>query len=495
MSLSETSARRGSPSWALAVIATGVLITAVDTTIVVLALPHIQVALHADLSSVVWIIVSYLLVITLLSTQVGRLGDIFGRVRMYEAGFGIFVIGSLLCALAWNEPSMIGFRVLQGVGGALIAANSGAVIADTFPPERRGRAYGFNAVGWNIGAIIGIVLGGLITTYLSWRWVFWINVPIGLAALVVALGVLREGGARQPRTLDLWGMGLLGAGLFGILWSMIELSSSSFDLQIAVGLVVGSAFLVAFVMVERHVREPMLALRLFRIPTMSPSLSAAFFQGLANFAVLFLLIMYLQGVRHLSPLAGSLWLVPGYLIGGIASPFGGRLADRLGPAWPATLGLLVSVGALLIYTRLTVTSPLWLVSLGSVVNGVGSGAFFPANTAAVMRASPAGDFGLASGLLRTSANVGMVFSFAAAIVAASHSIPRTLAFAIFVGGANLSGARGAAFVGGVHTALYLAVALMLVAVILSGARIFSFRLTRGEPASSQGPFRTRSPGD
>lgn len=479
---SERAVRRGSPAWALAVIATGVLITAVDTTIVVLALPHIQRSLHASLSSVVWIVVSYLLVITLLSTQVGRLGDIFGRVRMYEAGFAVFVVGSLFCALSWNEPSMIGFRVLQGVGGALIAANSGAVIADTFPPERRGRAYGFNAVGWNIGAIIGIVLGGLITTYLSWRWVFWINVPIGLAALAVAVRVLRERGERQPRTLDFWGMGLLGAGLFGMLWAMIELSSSSFDAPIAVGLALGAALLAAFVMVERRVREPMIALRLFRIPTMSPSLLAAFFQGLANFAVLFLLIMYLQGVRHLTPLDGSLWLVPGYLIGGIASPIGGRLADRLGPAWPATVGLLISVGALLIYTQLTVTSPLWLASLGSVVNGVGSGAFFPANTAAVMRAAPTRDFGLTAGLLRSCANVGMVFSYAAAIVAASHSIPRALAFAIFVGGANLSGARGTAFVAGIHTALYLAVALMLVAAVLSATRIFSRRLTAAQPA-------------
>lgn len=278
-----TSAQRGSPGWALAVIATGVLITAVDTTIVVLALPHIQRSLHASLSSVVWIIVSYLLVITLLSTQVGRLGDIFGRVRMYEAGFVVFVVGSLLCALAWSEPAMIGFRVLQGVGGALIAANSGAVIADTFPPERRGRAYGFNAVGWNIGALIGIVLGGLITTYLSWRWVFWINVPIGIAALLVALRVLRERGERQARTLDFWGMGLLGAGLFAILWAMIELSSSPFDAPIAAGLVAGAVLLVAFVLVERHVREPMIALRLFRIPTMSSSLLGGLLSGARQF--------------------------------------------------------------------------------------------------------------------------------------------------------------------------------------------------------------------
>ena len=301
-----SSKRRGSPGWALAVIATGVLITAVDTTIVVLALPHIQRGLHASLASVVWIIVSYLLVITILSTQVGRLGDIFGRVRMYEAGFGVFVVGSLLCALAWNEPSMVGFRVLQGIGGALITANSGAVIADTFAAERRGRAYGINAVGWSVGAIIGIVLGGLITTYFSWRWVFWINVPIGIAALAVALLVLQDRGERHARDLDLAGMGLFALGLFSILWSMIELTSSSLNLPIAAGLVVGIVCLVAFAFVEWRVELPMIALRLFRLPTMSPSLAASFFQSLANFAILFLLIMYLQGVRHLSPLAGSL---------------------------------------------------------------------------------------------------------------------------------------------------------------------------------------------
>jgi EmrB/QacA subfamily drug resistance transporter len=488
--------RRGSPGWALAVIATGVLITAVDTTIVVLALPHIQRGLHASLASVVWIIVSYLLVITILSTQVGRLGDIFGRVRMYEAGFAVFVVGSLFCALAWNEPSMVGFRVLQGIGGALITANSGAVIADTFAAERRGRAYGINAVGWSVGAIIGIVLGGFITTYFSWRWVFWINVPIGIAALVVALWVLQDRGERQPRDLDLAGMGLFALGLFSILWSMIELTSSSFNGSIAAGLLVGVVCLVAFAFVEWRVPLPMIALRLFRVPTMSPSLAASFFQSLANFAVLFLLIMYLQGVRHLSPLTGSLWLVPGYVLGGVAGPFAGRLSDRFGAALPATVGLLMEVVALCVYLQLTVTSPLWVVSLGSVINGVGAGAFFPANTTAVMRASPPRDFGLSSGLLRTSANVGMVFSFAAAIVAAAHSIPRGIAFAIFVGSANLSGARGAAFVTGIHTALYLGIALMLVAAVLSGTRLFSRTHSTPQPAPTRaGQLPGRPPAD
>src|SRR5215472_18497032 len=143
------------PGLALTVIMAGVLMTAVDTTIVVLALPEIQTSLHVPLTSVVWVIISFLLVITLLATQVGRLGDMFGRVKMYELGFGVFVLGSLLCALAWDAGSIIVFRIVQGVGGALVMANSGAVIADLYPRERRGRAYGLTALGWTVGAVVG----------------------------------------------------------------------------------------------------------------------------------------------------------------------------------------------------------------------------------------------------------------------------------------------------------------------------------------------------
>ena len=184
------------PNLALLVVVTGVLITAVDTTIVVLALPEIQRTFHIGLASVIWVIIGYLFVITLVSTQVGRLGDMFGRVTMYEMGFVIFVVSSALCALSWNELSLIIFRLVQGIGGAFIAANSGAVIADTFPKEKRGRAYGFNAIGYNTGAVLGVVLGGTIVTYMSWRWIFWINLPIGIAAVLVARRVLVDTSTR-----------------------------------------------------------------------------------------------------------------------------------------------------------------------------------------------------------------------------------------------------------------------------------------------------------
>ena len=456
---------------ALAVIMTGVLITAVDTTIVVLALPVIERALHVALASVIWIIIGYLLVITLLATQVGRLGDMYGRVRMYEAGFLIFIAGSALCAASWNEASIIAFRLLQGVGGALVSANSGAVLADVFPPERRGRAYGMSAVVWSVGAVLGIVLGGLIVTYVSWRWIFWINVPIGLVAVALALRVLRDTGERRRRRVDLLGMATAGAGLFGVLWGATRLATAPLDASIAVFLTAGVALLAAFVLVERRQAEPMVHLSLFRVPAMTPSLLAALFQGLANYAVLFLVIMYLQGPRGLSPLNASLLLVPGYVAGAAVGPFAGRLADRVGPVIPATAGLAVQVLALFLYAQLSLTTGLWFVVLASIVNGVGSSSFFPSNNAAVMKASPPQVFGISSGMLRTFGNVGMVFSFSMAILVASRSIPRGLAFAIFVGTAKLEGAAAHAFTTGLHSAFYASMIFLVLAALLSASRV------------------------
>ena len=455
---------------AMAVIMTGVLMAAVDTTIVVLALPEIQRGLQVSLSAVVWVIISFLLVITVLATQVGRLGDMFGRVRMYEMGFAVFVLGSLACALSWNEASIIGFRVLQGIGGAFIMANSGAVIADLYPRELRGRAYGFTSVGWTMGAVIGIVLGGLIVTYVSWRWIFWINVPVGVAALAVATRVLHDRAERSRRRLDLPGMICLGLGLFGVLWAMTRLATTAFDAEVAGYLLGGIALIGAFVVIEQRQPEPMLPLSIFRVPTMTALLLASLFQGLASFAVLFLVIMYLQGPRGLSPIHASLLLVPGYVLGSVAGPYAGRLADRRGPVLPATAGLAIQVAALAIYAQLSMTTGLWVVVLASIVNGVGASFFFPANSSAVMKAAPPEAFGIASGMLRTFANIGMVFSFAVAILIASRSISRGLAFAIFVGSTSLRGPLAVAFTSGLHAAFYASMGFMALAAGLSALR-------------------------
>ncbi len=472
MDTSVTSDTRSHTGLALLVIMIGVLMVAIDTTIVVLALPVMQKALHVALSAVIWVIIGYLLTITLVSTQVGRLGDVFGRVLMYEAGFLVFIVGSALCALASNEATIIGFRIVQGLGGALVMANSGAVIADTFPPDQLGRAYGFNSVGYTVGAIFGILLGGIIVTYLSWQWIFWVNVPIGIVAFVLALRVLRDSGKRQKQKLDLVGMLVLGLGLFGILWGITKLSTDPFSAQIIFYLVGGVILMVAFVFVERAREAPMVHLSIFKVPTMTPTLTAAFLQGLANYAVLFLVIMYLQGVREYSPLKASLLLVPGYIVGSFVGPLSGKLADRLGPVIPATAGLAIQVVALLVYAQLGTTTGMWVVVVASVISGIGASAFFPANNSAVMKASPSQMFGIASGMLRTFSNVGMVFSFAVAILVAARSIPRNLAFAIFVGTTRLTSHLASVFTSGLHSAFYASTIFMALAALLSATRVF-----------------------
>jgi EmrB/QacA subfamily drug resistance transporter len=454
----------------MVVLMSGVLMTAVDTTIVVLALPEIQRSLHVALGAVIWVIISFLLVITLLATQVGRLGDMFGRVRMYEAGFAVFVVGSLLCALAWDEVSIIVFRIVQGVGGALIMANSGAVIADLYPRERRGRAYGFTSLGWTIGAVLGVVLGGLIVTYISWRWIFWINVPTGAVAIVIALRVLRDHGERTRQRLDPLGMIALGLGLFGVLWAITKLANGPFDASTAGYLIGGVLLIGAFVLIEARVPAPMLPLRIFKVPTMAGSLLASMFQGLASFAVLFLLLMYLQGPRGLSPIHASLLLLPGYLLSTVVTLFAGRLSDKRGPVLPATLGLALQVVSLLLYAQLTNGTPLWWIVCIGIINAAGASLFFPANSSAIMKAAPPDMFGIASGMMRTFSNIGMVFSFAVAILVASRSISRQLAFAIFVGTTSLHGQVASAFTNGLHAAFYVSVAFMAIAAILSALR-------------------------
>ncbi len=474
MTTTETATRH--PDLALLVVVVGVLIAAVDTTIVVLALPEIQRTFRIGLSSVIWVIIGYLFVITLVSTQVGRLGDLYGRATMYELGFAVFVVGSALCALAWDERSLIGFRLLQGVGGALIAANSGAVIADTFPPNQRGRAYGFNAAGFNTGAVLGVVLGGIIVSYVSWRWIFWINVPIGIGALVTARRVLVNRTDGPRRRLDWWGVATIGLGLLGVLWAMVDLVTESMTPRVAATLLAGLVLLVVAWLVERRTTDPLLELSLFRVPTLAPSLLAAFFQSLANFSVLFLILMYLQGVRGLSPIHASLLLVPGYVIGGVVGPFAGRLTDRLGAVRPATAGLALQALTLVAYAQFHARTPLTLVATAYVVGAIGAGLFFPANNAAVMKAAPSSSFGITSGLLRTFTNVGMVFSFALAILVASATIPRHEAFAIFVGSHTLTHHEIAPFLTGLHAAFYASTSLMALAAILSASRARRTRL-------------------
>ena len=446
-----------------------VLMGAVDSTIVILALPTITVQLGATLSSSIWIIMIYLLVIAVGTTQLGRLGDILSRKMMFNTGIGLFTLGSALCGAAPTITTLIIFRGVQASGAAMIQSNSGAIVADNFPPNRRGRVFGYTSVGYNAGAMLGIVFGGLITTFIGWRYIFYINVPIGIFALLFAIQNIKVGKKVENR-LDIPGTVMLALSLSLISYAAVDVTTNGIDAFNELLIIIGLIAIVTFVMVERIVANPLLPLKIFRIRILSFSIMASFFQSLGFLAVVFIIIMYLQGIRGLSPLYSSLLLLPGYVIGSILGPYFGKLTDRIGSRIPATMGLAIMGLAILVYLTLTITSSLYIVLVGSFLTGTGSSMFYPANNSAVMANSPRELYGLASGFLRTMANIGMLGSFVIAISIASISVPRYVAFEVFAGVLNSLGSVSASFMSGIHASLIVAIVILSIAAVLSLSR-------------------------
>ena len=410
----------------LAVVVIGTLMASIDSTIVLLAFPAITSALHSNISTIIWIILIYMIVVAVFSTQFGRMGDIYGRSRMFNLGFIIFTIASFLCGIAPTDISLIAFRAVQAIGGALISSNSSAIIADTFERHRIGKAYGYTSMSWNIGALLGILLGGVITTFIGYRYIFFINVPIGIVAIFLGYRYVKDA-KRVNEKIDLLGMTALGIAVALVAYAGINYSSVGLTVVNAVMALAGLVAAVCFVIIDKKVKMPTLNFSMFANKIFRNSLLASFFQGLGFMGVNFLLIMYLQGVRGYSPFYASLVLFPGYIVSGILAPYMGRYSDKYGARPIATAGILFMIVGVAYYLLvLGVSTPIYYVIIGTIITGLGGAMFWPSNNSAVM-ANVVGE-------LRGAA----------------------------------SGGIGKGFVGGMHTA-FLALGLML---LLAG--IFSF---------------------
>jgi EmrB/QacA subfamily drug resistance transporter len=460
----------------LAIVMLGTLMGALDSTIVLLAFPTINDSLNSDLATSLWIILAYLLVMAVATTQMGRIGDIYGRNRIFNVGFVIFTVGSALCGLSPNIYLLIAFRAVQAVGGAIMQATSGAIIADYFPREKRGRAYGYNSLGYTSGAMLGIILGGMITTYISWQSIFFINIPIGIIAVTAGLKFLK-GIEKTSAKLDLLGMGLLASILVLLSLGLVDFASQGLNaLNIALA-VVGAVLLPVFLWYDRRLENSLIDFEAFKNRVLRNAIFSAFFTSVGYFSVVFLVIMYLQGIRALSPLDASLLLVPGYVAGSFLGPIMGRASDKYGSREIATMGIFFLTVAILIYLTMSATSPLLIVLFASAVSGLGTAMFFPANNSAVMANARAGSYGSISGLLRTVQNIGLVGSYVLAISVAAASIPRQIAFEVFIGTTNLSGGVSQAFIFGIDNAFYVSIAILVVAGVLS---FFRGRETRNK---------------
>jgi EmrB/QacA subfamily drug resistance transporter len=447
----------------------GTLMGSLDSTIVILAFPTISSSLHSDMLTTIWVILIYLLVVAVCTTQLGRLGDIYGRSRMFNTGFGIFTLGSLFCGLSPGIWYLIGSRAVQAFGGALMQANSGAIVADTFAPNARGTAFGYISLGWTSGAMLGIVLGGVITTFVGWEYIFFINIPIGVLSTYLGVRYLKDE-VRVNAQLDTTGMLLLGTALTLISFAGVDFAGQGTAWTNIVPFGLGVIAAIAFLIFESRTAHPIIAFSTLENKILKYSILAGFFLCLGYLAVVFLITMYLQGIRALSPLDAALLLTPGYVVGSFLSPMMGKFSDRYGARVLATSGAAMLILATLVYLTLGTETPFWVVLVASAISGIGSAMFFPSNNSAVMANAPQGSYGGISGVLRTVQNIGILGSFVIAITVASAAIPRDVAFEVFIGTTNLTGTASTAFLQGIHASLWASIIIMGIALVLSWMR-------------------------
>ena len=449
----------------LFVIVLGLMMTGIDTTAVILALPDITLDLHSNLDTTIWVIIIYLLIIAVMTTQLGRFGDSFGRSKIYNSGFVVFTVGSALAGTSFNIYELIGFRALQAFGGALMQANSGALIADLYPANERGRAYGYTSIGYTTGATLGILVGGIITTFIGWEYIFYINIPIGIIATILGIKNIKSGKTTKTY-FDIPGLVSLLAALTFTTYGAANITGVGVDSFNIALIITGLIILGIFISVEKKVKNPIINMKVFTNRVFNFSLFASFFESMGYLSVIFI-IMYLQGIRGLSPLDASLLLVPGYVIGACIAPFAGRLTDKIGARIPATSGLFLMLAGILVYTTFSITTPLYFVIIASILGGSGSSLFYPANNSAVMANAPPGYYGLSSGLLRTFANIGTLISYVLAITIASITVPKYVALEVFLGLHNIIGSLAAKFMTGIRSALIMSFIIIVVAILLS----------------------------
>jgi EmrB/QacA subfamily drug resistance transporter len=458
--------------WALSCTSLGMLLVATNSGTLIIALPDLERSLGTTLLQLVWVILAYMIASTVLVLTAGRLSDMFGRKRAYVAGFLVFAAASLGAGFSADGTELILWRVLQGVGGAFLFANAAALVTDAFPREQLGLAMGTNTMVAAIGLVLGPVLGGALVA-ISWHWVFWFNVPLGLAGAIWGGLVLRELSRKDSAGgFDLLGTVTFVIGLTGLVYGLSRGGISGWGDSLVIGsLIVAAVLLPLFVVIEGRVRAPMLDLTIFHNRLFAAASGAAFINGLSRFALLFVFVFYYQGAQGDDPITAGIKLAPMAIGMLIASPIAGIWADRHGSRALAAWGMLVSAAALAAMTTLQAHSPYWQGMLWLFAVGVGSGMFNSPNTAAMMGTVPTDRRGIAAGARMMLQNTGAVISIAFVLAIITAAVPKPILFAIFSGLASgLSEAQLAPFIQNMHTALWVLAATSVIGAGVSWLR-------------------------
>jgi len=385
-----------------------------DNTVVNVALPRINESLGAGVSGLQWIVDGYVLAFASLLLTGGILGDKVGRKRMFLAGLAIFTVASAACGLSQNTGQLIAFRALQGVGGALLMPGTLSIITVTFPPKERAKAIGLWAGVSGLALALGPTLGGYLVEHVGWQSVFFINLPIGVIAYVVASATVKESRSEQARYLDVPGLLLGTAGLLSITYGLIEANQKGWGSPWIWGsLTLGVVFLAAFLFWESRNPHAMMPLSFFRIPAFTAGNTVAFAVSLGMFATFFFLSLYMQGIHGFSPFQAGYRFLPmtGMII--VTAPLAGKYASHKGSRGPMTYGLSMAGGGLLLLgLTLQADSSYWFMFPIFMVMGHGMGATMAPMTAAVMNAVGHQRAGLGSAMTNTSREVGGVLGIA-----------------------------------------------------------------------------------
>src|SRR3954449_8716263 len=394
--------------WTLGAVAFGLFMIMLDNTIVNVALPAIEHSLHMSISSLEWIVTAYALTFAALLITGGKLGDMFGRRKMFMVGLVVFTLASLACGLAPSAGFLIGARAVQGIGAALMNPATLSIITATFPPKQRGQAIGIWAGVSALALAIGPLIGGLIVDNINWHWIFYVNVPVGVVGILVSRLVIAESrDTSHEQSIDLPGLLTSGLALLSLSYALIEGNRHGWGSPEIIGLFAGAAVLLAaFIWLELRQRLPMLDLGLFRIGSFAGANLVAMLVSLGMFGVFFFISLYVQNVLGYSPTKAGAIFLPMTVLIIVVAPIAGKLSDRVGSRWLMGAGMSILGVSLLLYQRIGVHSSFVSLLPQLLLGGVGMALTMSPMTSAAMASVPIDKAGVGSGVLNSFRQMG-----------------------------------------------------------------------------------------
>ena len=478
--------------WTLTAVAFGLFMIMLDNTVVNVALPSIQRSLHLKISELEWVVTGYALTFGALMLTGGKLADLFGRRLAFVVGLAIFTGSSLACGLAGSAGLLIGARVVQGIGAALMNPATLSIITVTFPPRQRGTAIGIWAGISALALAIGPLVGGLISQRINWNWIFFINVPVGILGIVAAYAFIDESrDTSREQKPDISGLITSALGLFALSYALIEANTYGWTSGRILGaFAVAAVSLVAFVQLELRQRLPMLELGLFRNRVFAGANAVMLLVGLAMFGVFFYVSLYVQQVMGYSPTQAGASFLPWTVLIILLAPVAGKLSDRVGPRPFVTSGMIVLAGSLTLFARMGVHENFWGLLPAMLLGGVGMAAAMAPVTAAAMGSVRPDKAGVGSAVLNSMRQVGGSLGIAIMGAIVANGITSSL---------KSGNPRPVAFVNGFHHALDVAAAIAVVGAVIAASTLRKVQHPEHPPAESSafaeaaGPAR-RGPG-